>query len=400
MAPSAMSRWTQSSPRPGRSPTGWTTPAAPTPSPDRADHLRPARRGRRLQRTVDRADRQGARPSRDVVLVEGREVGWAASGRNGGFCAASSPTACPTGSPAGPVRSTPWSGWAPATSTPSRRRSPATPSTATSSAPARSTSPPSRTRRRNCAPGTTRSPPGSRRRHRVPGHRRGPRAGRLAHLPRRAVRPPGRGHAQPGPPRLGPEAGLPRPRGARVRAHARAHPEAVRRRHVRPHAVRRGPRPPGRARHQCLPQPGPPGPPLHRPGLRLRPDDRAAHRGAARLDRLEEPPGPGDSANQFHYFRLSSDNRILWGGYDAVYPYGGRVRAEYDDRPETYARLAGHFFTCFPQLEGVRFTHAWGGAIDTCSRFSAFFGTAHAGRWRTRRDTPGWVWARRGSARK
>ncbi|MFF6998091.1 NAD(P)/FAD-dependent oxidoreductase [Streptomyces sp. NPDC008313] len=90
--------------------------------------------------------------------------------------------------------------------------------------------------------------------------------------------------------------------------------------------------------------------------------------------------GLGDSANQFHYFRLSADNRILWGGYDAVYPYGGRVRAEHDDRPETYARLAGHFFACFPQLEGVRFTHAWGGAIDTCSRFSAFFGMAHGGR--------------------
>ncbi|MGW7268303.1 NAD(P)/FAD-dependent oxidoreductase [Streptomyces sp. NPDC054842] len=90
--------------------------------------------------------------------------------------------------------------------------------------------------------------------------------------------------------------------------------------------------------------------------------------------------GLGDSANQFHYFRLSADNRVLWGGYDAVYPYGGRVRAEYDDRPETYAKLAEHFFTCFPQLEGVRFTHAWGGAIDTCSRFSAFFGTAHQGR--------------------
>ncbi|WP_105974960.1 NAD(P)/FAD-dependent oxidoreductase [Streptomyces geranii] len=90
--------------------------------------------------------------------------------------------------------------------------------------------------------------------------------------------------------------------------------------------------------------------------------------------------GLGDSANQFHYFRLSADNRVLWGGYDAIYQYGGRVRAEYDDRPETYAKLAGHFFTCFPQLEGVRFTHAWGGAIDTCSRFSAFFGTAHGGR--------------------
>ncbi|MBT2409146.1 FAD-dependent oxidoreductase [Streptomyces sp. ISL-12] len=90
--------------------------------------------------------------------------------------------------------------------------------------------------------------------------------------------------------------------------------------------------------------------------------------------------GLADSGNQFHYFRLSADNRVLWGGYDAVHHYGGRVRAEYDDRPETHAKLAGHFFTCFPQLEGVRFTHAWGGAIDTCSRFSAFFGTAHQGR--------------------
>ncbi|MEU0721388.1 FAD-dependent oxidoreductase [Streptomyces lavendulocolor] len=90
--------------------------------------------------------------------------------------------------------------------------------------------------------------------------------------------------------------------------------------------------------------------------------------------------GLGDSANQFHYFRLSADNRILWGGYDAVYPFGGRLSAERDHRPETYLKLAEHFFDCFPQLEGLRFSHAWGGAIDTCSRFSAFFGTAHAGR--------------------
>lgn len=90
--------------------------------------------------------------------------------------------------------------------------------------------------------------------------------------------------------------------------------------------------------------------------------------------------GLGDSANQFHYFRLSADHRVLWGGYDAVYPFGGRLSAEMDHRPETYLKLAGHFFRCFPQLEGVNFSHAWGGAIDTCSRFSAFFGTAHAGK--------------------
>ncbi|MEZ0090744.1 NAD(P)/FAD-dependent oxidoreductase [Streptacidiphilus sp. EB129] len=90
--------------------------------------------------------------------------------------------------------------------------------------------------------------------------------------------------------------------------------------------------------------------------------------------------GLGDCNNQFHYFRISADNRILWGGYDAIYHYGGKVRAEYDHRPETYSKLAGHFFTAFPQLEGLRFSHAWGGAIDTCSRFSAFFGTSHSGK--------------------
>ncbi|QDZ15987.1 NAD(P)/FAD-dependent oxidoreductase [Humibacter ginsenosidimutans] len=90
--------------------------------------------------------------------------------------------------------------------------------------------------------------------------------------------------------------------------------------------------------------------------------------------------GLGDSANQFHYYRLSSDNRILFGGYDAVYHYGGRVRDEYEDRPTSHRRLAEHFFTTFPQLEGLQFTHKWAGAIDTCSRFCAFYGTARGGR--------------------
>ena len=90
--------------------------------------------------------------------------------------------------------------------------------------------------------------------------------------------------------------------------------------------------------------------------------------------------GLADAANQFHYYRLTADNRILWGGYDAIYHYGGKVRAEYDQRPSTYRLLAEQFFATFPQLEGLAFTHRWGGAIDTCSRFTAFWGTAYAGR--------------------
>jgi glycine/D-amino acid oxidase-like deaminating enzyme len=90
--------------------------------------------------------------------------------------------------------------------------------------------------------------------------------------------------------------------------------------------------------------------------------------------------GVSDMGNQFHYYRLTADNRILWGGYDAVYRYGGPVGPHLDDHDPTFARLSQHFFTAFPQLEGVRFSHRWGGAIDTCSRFSVFFGRVLGGR--------------------
>ncbi len=90
--------------------------------------------------------------------------------------------------------------------------------------------------------------------------------------------------------------------------------------------------------------------------------------------------GIGDSANQFHYYRLTADNRILWGGYDAIYYYGSKITSAQDQRPATFVRLARHFFGTFPQLEGVSFSHKWGGVIDTCSRFCAFFGTARGGR--------------------
>lgn len=86
--------------------------------------------------------------------------------------------------------------------------------------------------------------------------------------------------------------------------------------------------------------------------------------------------GMSDAGNLFHYYRLTDDGRILWGGYDAVYHFGGRSDDRLSSDPTTFLRLAEHFLETFPQLEGLRFTHAWGGVIDTCSRFSAFWGTA------------------------
>ena len=68
------------------------------------------------------------------------------------------------------------------------------------------------------------------------------------------------------------------------------------------------------------------------------------------------PRGAGDMSNQFHYFRMTRDNRMLWGGYDAVYYNGGRIRDEHAHSPAVFGKLAEHFFAAFPQLEGVSFT--------------------------------------------
>jgi glycine/D-amino acid oxidase-like deaminating enzyme len=90
--------------------------------------------------------------------------------------------------------------------------------------------------------------------------------------------------------------------------------------------------------------------------------------------------GMSEAGNQFHYYRVTSEGAILWGGYDAIYHFRGKARQEYETDAETYAYLAADFLETFPQLKGIKFTHGWGGAIDTCSRFSPFWGRAYRNR--------------------
>ena len=333
-------------------------------------------------------------------------MGWAASGRNGGFCAASlthglaqrtRPLARRVRQAGGARRT--------ATSTPSRRPSPATASTATSSAPARSTSPPSPTRSPNCASRHERGGSDSasaRRLETTSDARRGTRtrSTRPTFLGR-PVGPARRRHAQPGQARLGPEAGLPRtsaygstrtprhvnsPYGAgmavrtpygrvlarQVALGTNVFPSLVER--VRPYIV-----------------------PVYDYALMTEPlsDEQLA------VDRLEEPAGP---RRQRQPVPLLPAHRATTASCGAATTssttYGGRVaRRVRPPARRPICKLAGHFFDCFPQLEGLRFSHAWGGAIDTCSRFSAVLrhrARRHASP--TRPATPASAWARPGSA--
>lgn len=90
--------------------------------------------------------------------------------------------------------------------------------------------------------------------------------------------------------------------------------------------------------------------------------------------------GLTDSGNQFHYYRRTADDRIVWGGYDAIYYFGNRTDAAREQRDASHALLARQFYETFPQLEDVRMSHRWAGIIDTTSRFTPVFGTALDGR--------------------
>jgi glycine/D-amino acid oxidase-like deaminating enzyme len=94
----------------------------------------------------------------------------------------------------------------------------------------------------------------------------------------------------------------------------------------------------------------------------------------------ERRQGIGTMGNQFLYYRRTADDRVLFGGYDAIYHYGNTMGPALEQRPASFLQLSTLFAQTFPALEDVRFTHSWSGAIDTCSRFCAFFDRSFEGR--------------------
>lgn len=93
----------------------------------------------------------------------------------------------------------------------------------------------------------------------------------------------------------------------------------------------------------------------------------------------ENREGLSDGAHLFHYYRLTEDNRILWGGYDAIYFPNNTMGFKCEQVDTIFNLLAPQFFQTFPQLEGLRFTHKWAGPIGTTSKFTAAFGTTNKG---------------------
>ncbi|TRX57848.1 NAD(P)/FAD-dependent oxidoreductase [Thalassomonas sp. M1454] len=87
----------------------------------------------------------------------------------------------------------------------------------------------------------------------------------------------------------------------------------------------------------------------------------------------------GENNNMFHYYRMTKDKRITWGGGGAVrYYYNKNIkRRDCADIPERFEQLAAEFFETFPQLKDVKFSHRWSGIIATSTRFCMVPGHAY-----------------------
>jgi glycine/D-amino acid oxidase-like deaminating enzyme len=94
--------------------------------------------------------------------------------------------------------------------------------------------------------------------------------------------------------------------------------------------------------------------------------------------------GIADGRELLYYLRRTEDDRIAIGGGATGVLFGGRIgRRATHDRHVAQAAARGLLWM-FPQLEEVRFTHAWGGPIDHTASFLPFFrtlppGNVHAG---------------------
>lgn len=88
-----------------------------------------------------------------------------------------------------------------------------------------------------------------------------------------------------------------------------------------------------------------------------------------------------DYSNMFHYFRMTKDNRITYGGGGAVCYYFNRgIDSKFSDAPARYEQLAKEFYETFPQLHDVKISNKWGGIIATSTRFCMVTGVDYSGR--------------------
>jgi glycine/D-amino acid oxidase-like deaminating enzyme len=82
-----------------------------------------------------------------------------------------------------------------------------------------------------------------------------------------------------------------------------------------------------------------------------------------------------DARTLLHYFRTTRDGRIAFGWGGGRMGYGARHRDALELDAGVVEHARGSLVRFFPQLEGRRLTHAWGGPIDVSPTHLPVFGS-------------------------
>ncbi len=87
--------------------------------------------------------------------------------------------------------------------------------------------------------------------------------------------------------------------------------------------------------------------------------------------------GLADLRVQFMYLRLTADNRIVFGGETSPYFYDSSPSS--GNYAPAIERLKRSLLVTFPQLEGLRFSHSWGGTMGFTRDFMPSVGALAGG---------------------
>lgn len=89
---------------------------------------------------------------------------------------------------------------------------------------------------------------------------------------------------------------------------------------------------------------------------------------------LRGRPTFSDGRHVIIYGQRTADGRLAFGGRGAPYHLGSRIKPTFDTADRVHALLRRTLLDLFPTLDGVAFTHAWGGPLGIARDWAASVG--------------------------
>lgn len=89
---------------------------------------------------------------------------------------------------------------------------------------------------------------------------------------------------------------------------------------------------------------------------------------------MADSPTFTDHRHLIIYGQRTADGRVVFGGRGAPYHFGSTIKPDHDEEERVFGDLRRTLVELFPALDGVAFTHAWGGPLGIARDWMASVG--------------------------